>query len=158
LVEHVAAAVRAAAGSVVLIGSPDRYRHLGLPVLADLRPGSGPLGGIETALASTAAEWNLVLACDLPEAERAFLASLLEAATRSGADCLLPIGPTGLPEPLCAVYHRRCLPSITAALDAGRFKITDALAALQVARHEDPATPCFRNVNTPADWAVYKNG
>ena len=66
LVEHIAGAVAEAAGSVTLIGAPERYPDLGIRMLPDSRPGAGPLGGICTALASTDAEWNLIVACDMP--------------------------------------------------------------------------------------------
>lgn len=152
---HVAAAVAAAAGSATLIGDPQKYGHLGYPVLPDRTPGKGPVGGIETALASTAADWNLVLACDLPAVSPDFLRALLDAAERSGADALLPAGPSGRLEPLCAVYHRRCRQPLRRALDAGVLKVTDALAGLRLAPWTVTDSECFQNVNTPAEWAAY---
>jgi molybdopterin-guanine dinucleotide biosynthesis protein A len=64
LVEHVASTVADAAGSVTLVGAPERYASLGFPMLVDSRTGAGPLAGIHTALASSPAAWNLIVACD----------------------------------------------------------------------------------------------
>ena len=112
-----------------------KYATLGLSgALPTASPGSGPLGGIETALTHTAADWNLVLACDMPAITAEFLRDLLDAAERAGADALLPAGPSGRLEPLSAVYHRRCLATLRRALESGTRKITDALAGLEVAR------------------------
>src|SRR5258706_11480273 len=99
MAEHVAAAVAEAAGSATLIGPPERYGSLGYPVIPDSRPGLGPLGGIHTALAASHALWNLIAACDLPAISGAFLKELIAAAEASGADCLIPAGPSGRPEP-----------------------------------------------------------
>src|SRR5437762_8761701 len=52
LIEKLAAMVAAVVGTVALIGEPERYKHLGLECLPDLRPGMGPLAGIEAALES----------------------------------------------------------------------------------------------------------
>ena len=155
LAGHVAATVAAAAGSVILIGDPQKYGHLGYTVLPDRKPGSGPLGGIESALSYTAADWNLVLACDMPGISAAFLRGLLEAAERAGADALAPAGPTGRLEPLCAVYHRRCRETLGRALEAGVRKITDALAGLKVARLAVDDAAGFENLNTPEEWDRY---
>jgi len=152
---YVAAVVAAAAGSATLIGDPAKYGCLSYPVVPDGRPGAGPAGGIETALAHTAADWNVVLACDMPGITAALLRELLDAAERSGADALLPTGPAGLPEPLCAVYHRRCGAVLGRALDAGVRKVTDALAGLRIAPWNVFDTGCFENVNTPEEWARY---
>jgi len=155
LAGHVAATVAAAAGSVTLIGDPQKYGHLGYAVLPDRQPGAGPVGGIESALSYTAADWNLVLACDMPALPAEFLRGLLDAAELAGADVLAPAGPSGRLEPLSAVYHRRCLQTLRRALDAGVRKVTDALAGLQVARLTVDNAACFENLNTPEEWACY---
>ncbi len=153
LAGYVAATVAAAAGSATLIGDPRKYGHLGYPVLPDRRPGVGPLGGIESALSYTSADWNLILACDMPAVSVEFLSGLLDAAERLNAEVLAPVGPTGLLEPLSAVYHRRCLDAISRALDAGVRKITAALQDLEVARWNVEDAACFENLNTPEEWA-----
>src|SRR5882672_6033560 len=66
LVERTAELVRGAAGSVILIGMPERYAHLGLPVVADIVEDCGPMGGLLTALHVTHADSNLIVACDMP--------------------------------------------------------------------------------------------
>jgi molybdopterin-guanine dinucleotide biosynthesis protein A len=40
--------------TTTIVGAPERYRHLGFAVIADERPDIGPLGGILTALSSSA--------------------------------------------------------------------------------------------------------
>jgi molybdopterin-guanine dinucleotide biosynthesis protein A len=158
LVEHVASAVAEAAGSVTLVGAPERYANLGFPMLADSRARAGPLAGIHTALCASPAHWNLIVACDMPGITAPFLRSLMAAAQSSEADCLLPAGPSGLPEPLCAAYRSRCLSVIGAALDRNVRKITDALAGLKIATWNVAESSWFRNVNTPEEWTQYTHG
>ncbi len=127
-------------------------------MLADRRTGAGPLAGIQTALDASPADWNLIVACDMPGISVPFLRSLMAAAQSSDADCLLPAGPSGLPEPLCAVYHSRCLDVIGAALDRNVRKVTDGLAGLRIANWSVAESGWFRNVNTPEEWTQYKHG
>src|SRR5262249_14192059 len=134
LAGHVAATVAAAAGSAVLVGDPQKYGHLGYTVIPDRTAGVGPLGGIETALSYTDADWNLVVACDMPAVAAEFLRDLVDAAQRSGADVLVPVGPSGRLEPLCAVYHRRAAAALRQALDRGVRKVTEAFNGLNIAR------------------------
>ena len=155
LAEFVARTVAAAAGSAFLVGDPDRHRALGFPVIADRHPDQGPLGGIITAPDHSAAEWNLIIACDMRRVSAEFLASLLDRAEASAPDVLLPIGPSERPEPLCAVYHCRCLPVLQSAFAASERKITRALAGLNTLKLLIPDAAPFQNVNTPEDWAAY---
>ncbi|MCX6624076.1 MAG: molybdenum cofactor guanylyltransferase [Acidobacteria bacterium] len=152
LVEHVAGVVAEAAGSATLIGAPERYYALGLPVIADTLEPSGPLGGIVTALRVSEADWNLVVACDMPALSVPMLASLLAAAREAGADCLLPVEADGRAQPLCAVYHRRAAAALEEALRGGVRKVTGALAGLRVAEWRALNAGVFENVNTPSDW------
>src|SRR5262249_18430017 len=100
LASYVADCVRAAAGDVTLIGDPATYAAIGYPVIPDLTPGAGPLGGIHTALRHTCCDWNLVVACDMPGISTEFLSQLMAAAARSAPGALIPVtGPERLPEP-----------------------------------------------------------
>lgn len=155
LVEHIAAQARAAAGNVTLIGNPTHYTNLGYPVVPDIVSGCGPIAGIYTALSVTQANWNLILACDMPEVTAKFLARLLAHAEAGRADAVLPAGPHGLPEPLCAAYRRHCVEPIGRALSNGVRKVTDGLAALEIDLWRVPNSHYFRNLNTPLEWARY---
>jgi molybdenum cofactor guanylyltransferase len=153
LIEHVARAVERAAGSAVLVGRPELYRALPYPVLADLVPGQGPLGGVETALQYSTAAWNLIVACDMPGIMSEFLETVLAAATgEPEADVVAPAGPDGRIQPLCAVYHRRCLEPITEMLGRGVRSMRDAVAGLNATLLPVPSADPFRNLNAPEDW------
>ncbi len=155
LVESVAREVEEAAGSVALVGNPAAYGHLGIPFIPDTYPGEGPLGGILTALQVTPADWNLVVACDMPGITAAFLRKLLEAAGNLGVDAVFPAGPAKLPEPLCAVYHRRSRQALYQAFAGGVRKVTAACEGLHTAIFPVPDLAPLQNVNTPEDWAGY---
>jgi len=158
LAGFVAREVLAAASSAVLVGDPKPHETLGFPVVPDLYPGEGPLGGILTALAHSPAEWNLIVACDMPAVSADFLRGLLEAAENSQADALVPSNPvSGLPEPLCAVYRAGARPVIQAAFARGVRTVMTALASdpehLRLIHLHVPDAICFQNVNTPEEWA-----
>ena len=148
----VAEAVRAAAGNVALVGSV----RLGYPIVPDVYPGEGPLGGILSALQNSTADWNLIVACDMPGLKVEFLGQLLDIAERSEGDVLIPIGPSGRQEPLCAVYHRRALQGIYAAFARGVRKIALALEEIRTVTWPVSELSYFQNVNTPEDWSAYE--
>jgi molybdenum cofactor guanylyltransferase len=152
LVEQVAARVRAAAGSVTLIGAPERYTGLGLPVAADLIEGCGPLGGVYTALKISSAAWNLIVACDMPAVSMGFLAQLLEGAQEADADCFAPKTASGL-HPLCAVYHCRALAAVEYAINHKSFKMHDLLDSLRTVSWPVADASLLENVNTPIEWS-----
>jgi molybdopterin-guanine dinucleotide biosynthesis protein A len=152
LIESVAQEVRMAAGNVTLIGSPDRYGNLGFPVCFPVIPdrieGCGPLGGLHAALSCTVAEWNLLVACDMPAITHQLLEQLLAAAKESGADALVPQTPDGL-EPLCAVYHARLLPAVESAIHSKLFKMHDFVSTIQTCLWPATDASLFDNLNTP---------
>jgi molybdenum cofactor guanylyltransferase len=153
MVEEIAARVRGAAGKVTLIGAPEKYGHLGFPVVADQVQNCGPLGGLYTALRLTDADWNVLVACDMPHVTEAFLKQLIEAAEETDADCLVP-EMNGKIDPLCAVYHRRLVTAAESAINRKLFKMQDFVSTLRAFYWPltDPAP--LVNVNTPAEWSA----
>jgi molybdenum cofactor guanylyltransferase len=150
VVEYISRVVASVAGSCTVVGHPERYSHLGLPCLRDVRPGRGPLSGIETALAETSAEWNLILSCDIPEVTAEQLELLFDHAIAGGAAVTLIRDAGGALQPLCAVYHRRSLAAVRAALDRNELRLLDVVHHLQPAFFD--IAQRFQNINTPEDW------
>lgn len=134
-----------------------RYASLGIPVVPDVIPDAGALGGLYTALCAAPTDHVIVVACDLPFLTSPFLASLMEAAR--DADVVIPRTVDGY-QPLCACYARTCAEPIRRRLDAGALKVTDFLADVRVREigpdqiaPYDPDATLFSNINTPDDYA-----
>ena len=151
--------VRPLVAEFALVGAPERYAHLGLPTVADCQANRGPLAGIVTALGISRHDWNLVVACDLPYLEARFLEFLLEQAAASPeADAIIPQTRDNW-QPLCAAYHRRCLPVFERVLAEANPKIARAfsrvcvraITALELERFAF-SERMFKNMNTPEDY------
>ncbi len=153
LVQTVACEVARAAASVALLGDPARYSHLGIPVVPDLIAGCGPMSGLHAALHSTPAEWILLVACDLPNVESAFLRRLIYSANPQDR-CVAAQSVGGGLEPLCAVYHRNTLVEVEVALRVGHFRMRNLLTQLGAIGLEADAK-LVRNVNTKEDWELH---
>jgi molybdopterin-guanine dinucleotide biosynthesis protein A len=151
MLDHIARLVQGVAGRVTLIGPPERYAALGHAVIADKIENCGPLAGVYTALSVTDADWNLVVACDMPSVTAPLFEDLFRAAAASRADAVVPQSPAGL-DPLCAVYHRRVAPLAAAAIDRKILKMHDFLSTLQVDFWPVADARALENINTPGEW------
>lgn len=115
-----------------IVGSrPDLERFA--PVIPDLRTGCGPLSGIESALLQMDSELAVFIPVDVPLLPSAIVNCLVRRALITGAMMTVP-RVLGFAQPLCAVYHRALLPSISSSLDRGDHKVMrvmrEATAAL----------------------------
>jgi molybdenum cofactor guanylyltransferase len=155
LIGQVASRVRAAAGTACIIGPPERYENLGFPVVADLIPDCGPLGGLYTALKTSSSDWILMVACDMPAVTVELLTRLIQAAPACGRLALVPQTDAGW-EPLCAVYHQSLLPLVTRALDHKLLKMQDFISKIGAAAWLAPDPSVFANVNTPQEWEAHR--
>ncbi|MEQ1946327.1 MAG: molybdenum cofactor guanylyltransferase [Bryobacteraceae bacterium] len=151
LVGQIAERVCGAAGNVTLVGGAGRYESLGYAVLPDVIENIGPMGGLLTVLRHSGAEWNLVVACDMPTVTAEFLRELLDAAEASGAGCVVPETKGGR-HPLCAVYHRRVLPALEQAIDHKLLKMRDFLKTIGAQSWPASDERLLQNINTPAEW------
>ncbi|MGH7607400.1 MAG: molybdenum cofactor guanylyltransferase [Gemmatimonadales bacterium] len=172
ILDRVVASVAAVTGAAPLLIANDPEApgwRPDLRTIPDVRPGSGSLGGIYTAVVA-AGEGGaeapppppvLCVAWDMPFVPAALLQALVDGAAAGGFDAYLPEsgGRRGV-EPLCAVYGPACRAAIARRLDAGDLKAVafhdDVRAGIlpldRVRRFGDPDV-LFFNVNTPADLA-----
>jgi molybdopterin-guanine dinucleotide biosynthesis protein A len=109
-------------------------------------------------LSATRADWNLILGCDLPYLSSEWLAWFIPCAMNSAAQAVVPESRRGL-EPLAALYHRACAAALTAAVERGVRRVSEALSEILVERVRaaewqglDPSGRLFENMNTPADY------
>lgn len=154
IIERVLAALAPAVDDVLVVtNTPELYAFLGLPMVADVYPDHGSLGGIYSGLKAAGGQAALTVACDMP-----FLHSEIVklVAGRAGeGDVVIPRVGSQL-EPMHAAYGKPCLPHIEERLIAGQLKIVDLFECLRVveiaeadvARFRDPHV-AFMNVNTP---------
>ncbi|MCB2180054.1 molybdenum cofactor guanylyltransferase [bacterium] len=141
----------------IISNTPDQYKQFGLPVHEDVYKDIGALGGVHTVLSYTQTDHALILACDMPFVNPKIVDLLLSYAT--DYDVVVPrIHPKGFVEPFKAIYSKRCLPFVDAAIKAGERRVIsffDSVRVKYVEREEifpvDPEFLSFMNVNTPED-------
>ena len=167
LIAHAVDLLKAAGVEPRIVGTrPDLAAYA--PIVEDLHPGCGPLGGIEAALASSSSEWNVFLPVDLPLLPSVFFEVPDRARPHvAGAAATIPTLAGG-PEPLCAVYRRVLLAGIRESIETGNYKVMDgikhsaqppdidlfsveAVAATRDDWSLEPLRRWFQNMNTPAD-------
>ena len=153
---------RAGVDEVILVANdPAPYEHLGLTVVPDIRPGLGPLAGIEAALA-----WSrrrdepfdavALLPCDLPRITAAEISTLIEAFQGGGAHIFVAETGKGFCQALCCVVHNDALADIAARIDRGLLGVRAAWSSLEAATVHFDDEAAFANINTPDDLDRWK--
>ena len=131
-----------------------------VPVLRDLVPNCGTLGGIYTGLKQSRTEYIFTVACDMPFLNSEVIRYLV--SLKSQADAVIVRLSQGV-QPTHAVYSRQCLPIIEEMVHTGSLKVRDCIGhpslKVRVVEYEelrkiDPEGHSFLNVNTPADLAA----
>ena len=107
---------------LIVTNTPDQYGGLGLPVVKDITPDQGPLGGIVTALQHTLNDRIFVVGCDMPVLDAATIQKIIAAA--GDAEAVIPTH-DGIREYLMALYSRRLLPRLSSCLAEGRLALHD---------------------------------
>jgi molybdopterin-guanine dinucleotide biosynthesis protein A len=140
---------------ILLVGRESADAPPGVRVVPDRVPDSGPLGGLDAALAAARDDRLVVVACDMPFVTARLLAYLLDRAPL--ADAIVPRTERGY-HPLCAAYTRGCHPAVIRRLAARRLKMLELLEEVQVQAVErdeidrlGETDRLLANVNTPEE-------
>jgi len=140
---------------ILISSNGDSFSDLGIPVIPDIKPGIGPMGGVYSALLKSQTELNLVLSVDLPFVNEGLLNYLID----SSRDYQVAVPWSGQEhyEPLCACYHRSVLPLMEEFIQKGNYKLPDLFR--QVRLNAIPVhaqlpffhEALFMNINTKDD-------
>ena len=139
----------------ILISAGDSgYNQFKVPVIKDVIPNKGPLGGIYSTMNHSKGEWFIVLACDLPFVNDRLISELI-FASREEYDCIVPFH-HGMLEPLVAVYHRRIMPDLKEALTQNllslyRLIYSSRPCLVNVEKILENEPDIFSNMNNPED-------
>lgn len=171
LITHVARQLAPVCGNLWAIADrPDKYQDLGLSTLADLRPGQGPLGGLQSALAHAAelgtSDWIVLASCDQTRIEPTWLSlfrDLLADQPRARAVLFREASPSRhapyLWHPFPGLYHIDLLPRVNERLERGLLALQAFLASLRdllVAVPLPADWPAIPQINTPVDLALWR--
>ena len=154
LIEHICRQLRPRFDQILVsANNTDDYAFLGVPIIPDRIPGSGPLMGIATALETSSTDLNFVVACDIPEIDLTFVERLLREA--HDYDGVVPVDAEGRWEPLFAVYRKTMLEGMFRVLDSGRRRVSAAFPLCRMRYVELGADAAIVNLNTFDEYRDY---
>jgi molybdopterin-guanine dinucleotide biosynthesis protein A len=157
LIDRVVHVLRGIFAELLLVTNrPELYADLGVPMVSDVFPEKGSLGGIYSAVYHAPAPCCFVVACDMPFLQATVMRYLIDQM--ADHDVVIP-DVHGEMQPLHAVYSKACLAPMRRRLDANRLKIIDFLPEVRVRvvttgemTPFDPELRTFQNLNTPAEF------
>jgi molybdopterin-guanine dinucleotide biosynthesis protein A len=167
LIAHAVAKLRRICADVhILSANPALAAYA--PLVPDLHPNCGPVGGIEAALAHTARDWSLILAVDIPFIPAAILHRWAAGITAPAQTTRVAMFTAdGRPQPAVCLLHRQIAPSVAAAVALAEFTLLPVLEASAGVLSLQQDLPLdhilsltgagerlwFANLNTPQDFA-----
>ena len=156
LLDRVHRALASCCKELFVVGAREHFAT-GACQIPDLRPGEGPLAGIEAGLLAASYRPVFVAAGDMPFLT-SYLVEYLLGLLSDRFSAVVPVFGGG-PHPLCAVYGREVQPMVSAALDRGVRSVRGLLRGLSEIRYVgeeelwrfgDPSL-LLTNVNSPED-------
>jgi molybdopterin-guanine dinucleotide biosynthesis protein A len=142
LIEHAVTKLRRICSDVAILSSNPALNAYA-PLVPDLHPGCGPLGGIEAALAHSPYDWILTLPVDLPFVPTGLLDRWVRQVTNRHSRRKFRVAMFrvfGRPQPTLLLIHRDAAPLIADAVARREFKLLPALehVAAQLAQQDAP--------------------
>jgi len=155
LIEHAIAILAPLCGNIIISANHDHFDSYGYPVVGDLFPGCGPMGGIFSALTKSETHINLVIPTYTPFVTPEIYRHLISHA--GSFDVIVPVDHDSFYQPLCAVYSRSVLPAMEAQINERILGFTPLLNKVEIIEvHFHSAlgfysSNTFYNINSPAD-------
>jgi molybdopterin-guanine dinucleotide biosynthesis protein A len=146
---------------ILVTNEPLRYLEWDMVIATDHFDQRSSLTGIHAGLFTASQPHVLVTACDMPFIQSAMIELLLDALAPH-LDVIIPKTELGF-EPMMAIYSKRCLKPMEAALKKRQYQIQRIFHQVRTLRIEEPELRrcdaeliSFYNLNSPEDLAEAK--
>jgi len=155
LIEHAISILAPLCGNIIISTNNDHFDSYGYPVVGDLFPGCGPMGGIFSALTKSKTLNNLVIPSDTPLVTPEIYRHLI--SHEGSFDVIVPVDHDSFYQPLCAVYSKSVLPAMEGQINEGILGFTPLLNKVEIkVVNFHSLLGCynsntFYNINSPAD-------
>jgi molybdopterin-guanine dinucleotide biosynthesis protein A len=142
----------------LISNQPVAHLELGIPLLIDVLPGRGALGGLLSIMLVAKGDYVLLSACDTPFLQTKLLEAMIQTL-RGGPDAVVCRSSRGL-EPLPGIYSCRLLKRLEAQVQGDDLRLRTLLSACRTRillpeeiNLEDPNELSFFNINTTEEAA-----
>lgn len=166
LISKAAGLLRPLTGEVLVSASPAHagtYDFLGLEIVEDLHPDSGPLGGLEALLQRCSTPWLLVLTCDMPFVDSDALLTMIRHALQPQGHhhgvfprALAWRRCDGSISPFPLLIEQDALAILQDRIRAGKLSMKGLLCAVDTCYITSPSDRLLSNINRPEDWTYGK--
>ncbi|MCK4752587.1 MAG: molybdenum cofactor guanylyltransferase [Planctomycetes bacterium] len=138
---------------VIIANDSKPYQDYGVEIIADIRIGLGPMGGIESGLTHFAKRSDAVMfvPCDLPNITSQEILTLKKAFVKSEKPVVFAETAGFFWHPLCAVVHNDLRKKISVAVDNGEHKVRTVWQQVKAVAVQFADETAFFNINTLAD-------
>ena len=166
LISKAAGLLRSVAREVLVSASQTNagdYDFLGLEIVVDQHPDSGPMGGLETLLQCCTTPWLLVLTCDMPFVDKEALVTMVSSLAgeldnalyqRDRPHALAWQRCDGSISPFPLLIERSALPILQSRMRTGSLSMKGLLSDLDTYYIMSPYNRLLSNINRPEDWSV----
>jgi molybdopterin-guanine dinucleotide biosynthesis protein A len=138
---------------IVVTNAPEKYSKFKVKLARDEAEGKGPLMGICCGLKASSAQYNFVVACDMPFINTSLIKFMLDK--KKGYDILL-IRDSEKFHTLFGVYSKSCIPVMEEMIKKGELRVRSIFPELKArffsrkaAEKFDPGLLSVVNINTP---------
>lgn len=150
--ERIAEELRGYGEVFVSVDQIERHGEILIPMVEDIYPDHGPMGGIYSALSASDFDLLLTVPCDVPLFSGRMAGKLYELSDKD-VDAVIVRTKDGRIHPLCGGYKRSCLPVLRDCLERKELRMMQALKKLNVV-FLDAGEESWRlqNINTPEEY------
>lgn len=131
------------------------YKEVGLPMIVDIYPEIGPIGGIYSGLCTCEEEALFVVACDMPLLNEKIVTRVCEVYQKEKKVTIVQTGERL--QPLVGIYPTALWPLLEQMIEEKEYRMRDLIARTEVSVIQlEESEQALKNINTPEEYQKLK--